>query len=91
MEITKAIEVIKGYKRLDEIMKNTHRLPACDMAIAALEKDIAEKPVYTSSGEVNHCPNCDYDLMGGMWFAGDETPTYCWECGQKLNWGEENE
>ena len=38
-----AIKVIEGYKRLDTYMNNTDRLPACDMAIAALKKQIPEK------------------------------------------------
>lgn len=33
MQIKEAIEVILGYKRLDEHMNNNERLPACDIAM----------------------------------------------------------
>ena len=31
-KVREAIEVIKGYRRLDEYMNNTERLPYCDIA-----------------------------------------------------------
>ena len=43
-KVKEAIEVIKGYKKLDEYMNNTRRLPYCDMAIEALEKQLPKKP-----------------------------------------------
>jgi hypothetical protein len=43
-KVREAIEVIKGYRRLDEYMNNTERLPYCDMAIEALEKQLPKKP-----------------------------------------------
>lgn len=36
-----------------------------DAAERALEKQMPKKPAYTCNNEIIHCPNCDYDLMGG--------------------------
>lgn len=60
-KIREAIEVIKGYRRLDEYMNNTERLPYCDMAIEALEKQLPKK-VDVWANETQHCPVCDKDL-----------------------------
>lgn len=69
IKVREAIEVIKGYRRLDEYMNNTRRLPYCDMAIEALEKQLPKKPIIKTEKEVPHthnlgrllrfhCPNC---------------------------------
>jgi len=57
---------------------------AINEGIAALEKQIPQKPVYTCNREIIHCPSCDYDLMGGV--GNDEEIIHCWNCGQKLDW-----
>lgn len=49
-KVREAIEVIKGYRRLDEYMNNTERLPYCDMAIEALEKQLPKKPTLEGDG-----------------------------------------
>ncbi len=60
-KVREAIEVIKGYRRLDEYMNNTERLPYCDMAIEALEKQLPKKVDVWDNG-TQHCPVCDKDL-----------------------------
>ena len=68
-KVREAIEVIKGYRRLDEYMNNTERLPYCDMAIEALKKQLPKKAIIKAEKEVLqthnlgrllrfHCPNC---------------------------------
>lgn len=81
-KVREAIEVIKGYKKLDEYMNNTRRLPYCDMAIEALEKQLPKKPIevvgaiYSNSYECKYCGNElePQDMFG----------EYCKWCGQKL-------
>lgn len=85
-KVSEAIEVIKGYRRLDEYMNNTERLPYCDMAIEALEKQLPKKPIeiketYTSKiGEfrVAKCPNCGEEVSDRF--------NVCLECRQNLDW-----
>jgi hypothetical protein len=60
-------------------------------AVEALEKQIPKKPAFTCNNEVIHCPNCDYDLMGGVEVDAEKDPAYCWVCGQKLDWSDSNE
>ena len=58
---------------------------AIDLAIEALEKQVAKKVIYTESNRPQ-CPNC------ARTFYYTTNPTcsdYCPECGQKLNWEEE--
>lgn len=58
---------------------------ACDMAVAALEKQIPKKPIIVGDG-VHHydfdgkCPNCGRRLYG--------EEHHC-KCGQALDWSEE--
>lgn len=75
-KVREAIEVIKGYRRLDEYMNNTERLPYCDMAIEALEKQLPKKVDVWANG-TQHCPVCDKDLT----YTGLHT---CPECYQRL-------
>lgn len=63
-------------------MNNTRRLPHCDMAIEALEKQLPKKPIevvgaiYSNSYECKYCGNElePQDMFG----------EYCKWCGQKL-------
>ena len=54
-----------------------------DMAIEALEKQISKKVEVWADGS-EHCPCCDKN-NSGLCFP------VCIECGQKLDWGEQNE
>lgn len=86
-KVKEAIEVIKGYKKLDEYMNNTRRLPYCDMAIEALEKQLPKKPIDKSSvrdgdifaGYVGTCPSCNGVV--------DDSMIVC-DCTQVLDWSE---
>lgn len=86
-KVKEAIEVIKGYRRLDEYMNNTERLPYCDMAIEALEKQLQKKVVDKSLvkddgiavGYVGKCPCCNEII--------EDTTNVC-DCGQRLGWSE---
>lgn len=93
-KVREAIEVIKGYRRLDEYMNNTERLPYCDMAIEALEKQLAKKPRENKIrggwlGKQKHytCPTCGNCLLEEMMNERQNT-SYCWDCGQRLDWSE---
>lgn len=63
---------------------------ALDMAVEALEKQIPRKPVEQGDGITYNCPACGryvgyFDAMA--W----ETPKYCGECGQALDWSGEDD
>ena len=83
-KVREAIEVIKGYRRLDEYMNNTERLPYCDMAIEALEKQLPKKPeevVGAIYGISYECKNCGSEIEPLDIYA-----DYCKWCGQRLDW-----
>lgn len=85
-KVREAIEVIKGYRRLDEYMNNTERLPYCDMAIEALEKQLPKKPeevVGAIYGISYECKNCGSEIE-----PLDIYEDYCKWCGQRLDWTE---
>lgn len=63
-------------------------LCAVDLAIKALQKQIAKKPMFIpdiGAAEVIICPECGEDLMVGMELDAEDAPAYCWKCGQKLD------
>lgn len=64
-------------------------LKLADEITDAIERQIPKKPAFTCNDEVIHCPNCDYDLMGGIEVDSESDPEYCWKCGQKLDWKNE--
>lgn len=90
-EVRKAIDVIKGYRTVDEFMQNTDRLQYCDVAIEALEKQLRLKPVREDDKEYTDykCPACGKLLLSTS--LGDkvfgEREKAC-DCGQKLDWSE---
>ena len=52
-------------------------------AIEAMEKQVAKKPTLKYEGqilEVYECPNC-----GDDWNTNEFAMSYCWNCGQKLD------
>ena len=67
---------------------------ANEMAIQALEKQIAKKPEYEADGYADgnlvydyaKCPICGHDFEYGINDWGCE---YCSDCGQKLDWSDE--
>lgn len=80
-KVREAIEVIKGYRRLDEYMNNTRRLPYCDMAIEALEKQLSVKPehIVINHGKT-HSWKRDKDGKVDMEAFEDNYYGYCAEC-----------
>lgn len=61
-----------------------------DMAIEALEKQMPKKVIFEDDGDSLLCPNCGLELMGSI-TEPDHDPYYCFECGQALDWSEQNE
>lgn len=55
-------------------------------ATAILQKavPVAPMPIPEDDFMVVQCPNCQHDIMGGI--DAEEEPSYCWMCGQTLNW-----
>lgn len=55
---------------------------------AAREKQRAKKPTEKIENEIGyyHCANCDKTLRTTIQF---QKPNYCLNCGQKLDWSEE--
>lgn len=88
-KVRKAIEVIKGYRRLDELMHNMDRLQYCDIAIEALEKQLVLKPLREDTKECRDykCPSCRRTLLSIYLDreAFGERKETC-DCGQKLDW-----
>jgi hypothetical protein len=80
------MEELDNIKSAIEYIENHIPANIGDCMIEALEKQTPKKPVWNCNNEVIHCPNCDYDLMGGIEIDYESDPEYCWKCGQKLDW-----
>jgi len=55
----------------------------------ATVEPVRVKPIFDPTEylpESIYCPNCNYDLMGGIDPDAEHDPPHCWECGQALNW-----
>ena len=66
----------------------------CDLIIEALEKQLAKKPRENGmyDGLIKKikyytCPTCGNCLLTEMMNERQNT-SYCWDCGQKLDWSE---
>jgi rubrerythrin len=88
MNIEKAIETLKDMRSIfGERSHNQYSLPALDLAISALEKQIPKKPKqYTDIFKMTYyfCPICEYVRIIG-------NQKRCDVCGQKIDWEVENE
>lgn len=82
---TEAIECLisnkptSGYLMLQE---------SIDMAIKALEKQIPKRPIKSKEQKIRYvntyyCPICN------LGFTGFNIAKWCYHCGQKLDWSEE--
>lgn len=70
---------------------------AFDMAIKALEKQIAKKPrkngLYSAHSGIFRkipaytCPSCG-NMCLEKWATERSITSYCWDCGQKLDWSD---
>lgn len=96
-----AIEIIKNlpvYRAELIYGGNSDLAKALKMAIADMEKQIPKKILYReqSYGTPWLCPECESDQIKVEFFSTDgyepkEKVSYCWKCGQALDWSEENE
>ena len=59
---------------------------ASEIVIEALEKQVPMKPVYDHRYHELGCVDC-----GNLVSVWEETPNYCPQCGQKLDWSDEDE
>lgn len=89
MEAREAIEVLTdkdtsiGTLKCDDTAWRKLQ-PAIDMAVKALEKQIPKKPIYDA---LYACPNCHTIMLQGTF---EESGKCCKECGQALDWEENN-
>lgn len=85
-KIKKAIAVLEVNKLISSTQ--TEFCKSVDLAIQALEKQIAKKPIpiYGISNSIHSysCPTCENAYLGG----GEYRYGCCEDCGQKLNWEE---
>lgn len=93
MTVQEAIDLIKQvplYRYECELEKGRQSdlFKALNLSIEALEKQIPKKVIFEDNGEVLLCPRCGLDLMGSI-TEPDHDPYYCFECGQALDWSEE--
>ena len=62
---------------------------ANEMAIQALEKQIPKKPIFANNMMTKDkflmCPCCEFRFPDSLVFL----KTRCWNCGQKLDWNDE--
>lgn len=65
------------------------RAEALDVAIQALEKQMPKKPIKSEKQVVRYvntyyCPICNLGITG------TNIAKWCYHCGQKLDWGDDN-
>lgn len=86
MTVEEAIKIIERRTTIPDDDYSFDKInEAIDVAISALEKQIAKKPEYSSDGyspeglEIwdAHCPNCGHEL---------EEEDICPNCGQAICW-----
>ena len=62
---------------------------ALGLAIQALEKQIPKKPIFANNMMTKDkflmCPCCEFGFPDSLVFL----KTRCWNCGQKLDWSDE--
>ncbi len=88
---------IEQIERVSRSMASIGETEDCtEFAIDALEKQIPKKIVYhkQSYGTPYRCPECEADQIAIDFFNSDGTEpsekySWCWHCGQKLDWGDE--
>ncbi len=92
-EAIRKIRKIKYYFGTDEDQKDIEHNRALNLAIAALEKQVAVRPLGCDNGgaedyeEWAECPKCSESIP--EYTLENETECYCLGCGQFLNWSEE--
>lgn len=96
--ISEALEWIKELKGSEEILEFYYAesfIKACDMAVQALKKQIPRKPRKTDSyrGVLKRvyayvCPTCG-NVCLEKYMNERQNTMFCWNCGQKLDWSDE--
>ena len=92
----KSIKPIVGGKSLEiaiecmEEVEQYRALGTVEELKEAREKQVAKKVIVEDDGDSLLCPSCGLELMGSINYP-DHDPYYCFECGQALKWGEEDE
>ena len=82
MTESEAIKILNTFPEEDE-MYDTAQL-----AINALERQIPKKPKKTESEGFRYADTYRCPLCGGN-FSGTGIADYCYHCGQKLDWSDE--
>ena len=75
-----------AYKIIDDYRK----IGTVEELKEAREKQVAKKVIVEDDGDSLLCPSCGLELMGSI-NDPDHDPYYCFECGQALKWGEEDD
>ena len=100
MTYVKALRIVSVFREEWDKNSNTPNAHALDVAIQALEKQIAMKPnkaidsTWGIKKEVHVCPVCDYYLTEVHFIApqkieSNKKITYCETCGQAIDWSDE--
>ena len=96
MKESKAIEKLKNMRLYMQIEDESNDCKfteddykANEMAIQALEKQIPKKPIFANNMMTKDkflmCPCCEFRFPDSLVFL----KTRCWNCGQKLDWSDE--
>lgn len=89
MTAKEAIEILRGEHDYAQLLSYVNR--ALEMAIKALEKQIPKRAISIYKGNYK-CPTCEnyIDITDDDLYVYEiEPPKYCDECGQALDWGDE--
>ena len=96
MKESEAIEKLKNMRLFMQIEDENNDCKfteddykANEMAIQALEKQIPKKPIFANNMMTKDkflmCPCCEFRFPDSLVFL----KTRCWNCGQKLDWSDE--
>lgn len=89
--INRADKCDRDCAKCDLLRDAEELLKAYNMAISALEKQIAKKPrlshLSTRRKRLYICPNCSNQCLSKE--ANERQDNrYCWDCGQRIDWSE---
>lgn len=92
MTYVEARRIVSLFREEWDKNSKTPNAHALDVAIQALEKQIAKKPIDKSNNphdwHVMACPCCEHTFWNSGQFVHYQ-PKFCNYCGQKLDWSEE--
>ena len=80
----------RKYRRCDIERIEVTENEAVKTATAALEKQIPKKPLWVENSIEYNCPGCG-QYCGYVDTLSWDTPRFCVECGQALDWTEEED